>query len=118
MPGVGCLKARLLIADVTNTVLPATIGDDQPRPGTSIAHFTFVVFDHRSGSRAPIARPSMPGPRKPGQSGGGATLTATVRATPMARRAMAGVCMLAAYRSPRRIREKQTRTSAGQPSDQ
>ena len=105
MPGVGCLKGRLLIADVTNTVLPATTGDDQPRPGTSIAHLTLAVFDHRSGSRAPIARPSMPGPRNPGHSGGGgAAPTAIVRAAPRARRAMAGVCMEAGYRSPRQRR--------------
>src|SRR5687768_15026257 len=87
MPGVGSLKGRLLIADVTNTVLPATTGDDQPRPGTSIAHLTLAVFDHRSGRRTLKARPSMPGPRNPGHSGGGAIAAreAIVSAAPVRR---------------------------------
>src|SRR5580765_1673196 len=99
MPGVGCLKGRLLIAEVTNTVSPATIGDDQPRPGTSIAHLTLAVFDHRSGSRAPMARPSMPGPRNPGHSGGGAkpATAATVTPAPTAHRASHGIFTLAGY---------------------
>src|SRR6187401_3139924 len=94
MPGVGCLKGRLLIADVTNTVLPATTGDDHARPGTSIAHLTLVVFDHRSGSRAPRASPSMPGPRNPGHSGGGATaaMEATVSPTATSRRIVHRMC--------------------------
>src|SRR4249919_3172409 len=96
MPGVGCLKGRLLIADVTNTVFPATTGDDQPRPGTSIAHLTFVVFDHRSGSRAAMARPSMPGPRNPGHSGGGASAATVTTANPAPRawRANHRICTL------------------------
>src|SRR6187402_703659 len=99
MPGVGCLKGRLLIADVTNTVLPVTTGDDQPRPGTSITHLTLVVFDHRSARCAPMARPSMPGPRNPGHSGAGATAAtaATVSPAPANRRAIHFICTLAGY---------------------
>src|ERR1051326_8711437 len=56
MPGDGCLKGLPLMADVRNRVLPATIGDDQPRPGTSMTHLTFFVFDHVSGSFASSAK--------------------------------------------------------------
>src|SRR6188474_1364656 len=99
MPGVGCLNGRLLIADVTNTVLPETTGEDQPRPGTSIAHLTLVVFDHRSGRCAAIARPSMPGPRNPGHSGTGATAAtaAAISPAPATRRIIHGIRTLAAY---------------------
>src|SRR6187401_889242 len=99
MPGVGCLKGRLLIADVTNTVLPATTGDEHPRPGTSIAHLTLVVFDHRSGSRAPRASPSMPGPRNPGHSGGGtaAATAATMNPATTARRTIHRMCTVGGY---------------------
>src|SRR5688572_14137382 len=87
MPGLGSLNGRSLIADVTNTVLAATMGDDQPRPGTSTAHLTLTVFDHRSGSRASRARPSMPRPRNPGHSGGAdAFRAASVAAAPAASR--------------------------------
>src|ERR1051326_6573046 len=72
MPGDGCLKGLPLMADVRNRVLPATIGDDQPRPGTSMTHLTFFVFDHVSGSFASSASPLMSGPRNPGQAAGGA----------------------------------------------
>src|SRR5262245_29328933 len=108
MPGVGCLNGLLLIAEVTNTVLAATIGDDQPRPGTSIAHLMLTAFDQRSGRRAPMARPSMPGPRNPGHSGGGATVPVAARAKATeAARASPAVCMTAEYRRtphPRRPR--------------
>src|SRR5262245_11280698 len=99
MPGVGCLNGRPLIADVTKTVLPATTGDDQPRPGTSIAHLTLAVFDQRSGNFASIARPSMCGPRNPGHSASGATtaVVATINAAFTARRAIEDTCTLAAY---------------------
>src|SRR5436190_11824016 len=70
MPGDGCLNGLPLIADVRNTVVPATTGDDHPRPGTSIAHVTCSVFDHVSGSFASSARPLMPGPRNPGHDAG------------------------------------------------
>ena len=55
-PGVGLLERRLLTADVTNTVSPQTIGDDQPWPATGTAHLTCSVGDHRSGN----ARRSRP----------------------------------------------------------
>ena len=72
MPGDGYLNGLPLIADVRNTVVPATTGDDQPRPGTSIAQVTCSRFDHESGNVAPGANPLMPGPRNPGHDAGAA----------------------------------------------
>ena|SRR6187399_2562899 len=103
MPGDGCLNGLPVMADVRNTVDPATIGEDQPRPGTSMAHFTCSVFDQVSGNFASGASPLMPGPRKPGHEAGAiedndptdATRTKALRA---ARRTSKG--MLEAYRSP------------------
>src|SRR5215831_13252165 len=86
MPGDGCLNGRPLIAEVRKIVLPATTGEDQPRPGTSMAHFTCSVFDHVSGRLAPSAKPRMPGPRKPGHSAGTA---ASVAMAPIAQAAPA-----------------------------
>src|SRR4051795_12350125 len=62
MPGDACLKALALIAVVTKTRSPQTIGDDQPRPGTSAFHATLVVVDHVVGtlSIADTARPACP----------------------------------------------------------
>src|SRR3954470_20457395 len=62
MPGDACLNALALIAVVRNTWSPHTIGDDQPRPGTSAFHTTFVVVDHVVGSvsMAETARPACP----------------------------------------------------------
>ena len=34
---------------VRKMFLPATIGEDQPRPGMSVVHSTFSDFDHLSG---------------------------------------------------------------------
>src|SRR4029077_13643974 len=72
MPGEACLKAPGLTADVTITWSPQTIGDDQPRPGTSARQPTLIVVDHLTGSVsiADTARPD--GPRNCGQvrSGG------------------------------------------------
>src|SRR6187549_1367893 len=84
MPVDGCLNGLPLIADVTKTVLPTTIGDDQPCPGTSIDHFTCSVFDHVVGSAASGARPFIAGPRNPGHAGGDAAESdaATTRVRP------------------------------------
>src|SRR5687768_18611650 len=60
-------------------------GDDQPRPGTSMAHFTFSVLDHVRGSAGASATPLADGPRKPGQFEVGAADTeATAAIRPMA----------------------------------
>ena len=68
MPVDGALKAPLFTADVTNTRSRQTIGDDQPRPGTSATQATFSVVDHRMGRAADVsATPFPPGPRNWGQ---------------------------------------------------
>src|SRR6187455_535869 len=80
MPGDGCLNMPALIAVVTNTWSPQTIGDDHARPGISAAHATLIVVDHFVGSVATgeTARPD--GPRNCGQvlSGAGAAGTSVV----------------------------------------
>ena len=43
------MNGRPLIAEVTNTVSPHTIGDDQPCPAIGTAHLTFSLVDQRSG---------------------------------------------------------------------
>src|SRR5260221_5612198 len=93
MPGDGCLNAPAPTADVTVTWSPHTIGEDQPRPGTSTFHATLIVVDHVVGSvaMADTARPD--GPRNCGHvvSGGEGTaattpvtkrITGTARVTP------------------------------------
>src|SRR6185436_4907571 len=62
MPGDACLNSFELIAVVTKTWLPQTIGDDQPRPGTSAFQATLIVVDHFVGSvsTADTARPWWP----------------------------------------------------------
>jgi hypothetical protein len=37
------------VADVRNTLLPQTTGDDQPTPGMSVTHSTFSVVDQVEG---------------------------------------------------------------------
>jgi hypothetical protein len=37
------------VAEVRKTLLPQTIGDDQPTPGMSVAHSTFSVVDQLEG---------------------------------------------------------------------
>src|SRR4029079_17973635 len=81
MPGDGCLKAPGLTAEVTITWSPQTIGDDQPRPGTSARHATLIVVDHFVGSVSidETARPA--GPRNCGHTrsgGAGAAGTSVV----------------------------------------
>src|SRR3954454_8136458 len=67
MPGEACLKLPEVTAVVTIIWSPQTIGEDQPRPGTSARHPTLIVVDHLSGrpSIAETARPA--GPRNCGQ---------------------------------------------------
>src|SRR5688572_18828376 len=50
-----------------NTCSPQTIGDDQPRPATSIFQATFSFVLQRSGRFGLSATPSAPGPRNCGQ---------------------------------------------------
>jgi hypothetical protein len=54
------------MAEVTYTRPFQTIGDDQPRPGTSTAHLTRSVVDHRVGTFVSEERPLPVGPRKAG----------------------------------------------------
>ena len=57
---------------VRKTLLPLTIGEDQPRPGMSVVHSTFSDFDHFSG-RLELATAGLEeGPRKEGHSGSAA----------------------------------------------
>src|SRR5215471_17583554 len=84
MPGDACLNAPGLIALVTKIWLPQTIGDDQPRPGTSAFHATLIVVDQVVGSVsiAEIARPA--GPRNCGQTvsgGAGAVMRGVTRSS-------------------------------------
>ena len=67
VPNSGRLVASVgLAAVVRKTVSPATIGDDQPEPGTSTLHSTFSVVDHRTGNRSSSETGMPAGPRKPG----------------------------------------------------
>src|SRR5262249_31989588 len=50
-------------------LFPATIGEDQPRPGRVALHSMLVVFDHFSGSFELMDEGFDAGPRKPGHSG-------------------------------------------------
>src|SRR5690348_8052422 len=52
---------------VTNTRLLQTMGEDQPRPGTSTRHATFSLVLQCSGRFGLSATPSAPGPRNCGQ---------------------------------------------------
>src|SRR4029450_7384299 len=72
MPADAALNALALTAVVRNTRSPQTIGDDQPRPGTSATHATFSVVENVTGSVESSATPAPPGPRNCGQVGGGA----------------------------------------------
>src|SRR5689334_22763751 len=88
MPVEGALNAPALTAEVTNTRPPETIGEDQPRPGTSTDQATCSVADQRRGGAEPSAIPFPPGPRNCGQSVGGAgTASAAPASTAMAARA-------------------------------
>src|SRR5580700_8214141 len=61
--------------------LPATIGEDQPRPGRVAVHSILDVFDHLSGRLELMAEGLEEGPRKPGHSGSPAKAQATKRNT-------------------------------------
>jgi len=57
---------------VRKTLLPLTIGEDQPRPGMSAVHSTFSDFDHFSGSLELWAAGLEEGSRKEGHLGSAA----------------------------------------------
>src|SRR6185295_15985273 len=67
MPVDGCLNAPGLTVEVTITRSRHTIGDDQPRPGTSTFHATFFSADHRIGRLSISATPRPDAPRNRGQ---------------------------------------------------
>src|SRR5688572_14584675 len=70
MPVDGALNVPGLTAEVRNTRSRQTIGDDHPRPGTSMLQATLVVVDQFCGSVEPSATPPPSGPRNRGQSPG------------------------------------------------
>jgi len=66
---------------VTKILLPATIGEDQPRPGSGVAHSILEVFDHVSGKLELMADGLDEGPRNRGHSGSPAKAQAIERDT-------------------------------------
>jgi hypothetical protein len=58
-----------LVAVVRKTLPSAMMGDDQPRPGTSVFHSTFWVVDQWRGRWSLVEVGTAAGPRKPGQGG-------------------------------------------------
>src|SRR6185503_11768386 len=66
-PHDGCFIGLSLVAAVRNTRFPHTPGEDQPTPGTAVAHSTFSVFDQLTGRFGFSAIGFEPGPRKRGQ---------------------------------------------------
>src|SRR5262245_31994607 len=56
-----------LVAVVTRTRSPHTMGDDQPDPGISVFHATLEVELHSSGKSVSPEMPCPVGPRKRGQ---------------------------------------------------
>ena len=68
MPVEGALKAPGLTAVVTYTRSRQTMGDDQPRPGTSATQATLFLSDHCCGNLDSSATPAPPGPRNCGHS--------------------------------------------------
>jgi hypothetical protein len=67
MPVEGALNAPAFTAVVTYTLSPQTMGDDQPRPGTSAVHATLSVADQRVGRLEESATPAPFVPRNCGQ---------------------------------------------------
>src|SRR5262245_34185316 len=68
VPICGGFDFPSVVAVVTNTLSPVTMGDDHPRPGISCIHSTFSVFDQRSASRACAPTGFASGPRNCGQA--------------------------------------------------
>src|SRR5688500_109390 len=69
-PLVGFSVSMALTTLVTKTRSPATIGDDQPVPGTATRQAMFSVLLQCSGRLAPSAIPRPPGPRNCGHGDG------------------------------------------------
>src|SRR4029453_9536911 len=55
------------IEEVRKILLPHMIGDECPRPGIAVLHWTFFVWLHSSGRFFSIEMPLPPGPRHCGQ---------------------------------------------------
>ena len=68
VPVCGGFDLPSVVTVVRYTRPPVTMGEDQPRPGTSRAHSTFSVFDQRSASRASAPTGFESGPRNWGQT--------------------------------------------------
>src|ERR1035441_6062476 len=51
VPTCGCFALPSVVTVVRKMNLPATIGEDQPRPGRVAVHSMLDVFDHVSGRR-------------------------------------------------------------------
>ena len=91
MPVDGALNAPGLTAVVTKTRSRQTMGDDQPRPGTSTAQATFSVVDQvLAAASIRSATPDPPGPRNCGHSSGPAARIAGTSGNEQASRAAAG----------------------------
>jgi hypothetical protein len=71
------------VTGVRKMLLPATIGEDQPRPGSVAVHSIWEVFDHWSGRLELMAEGLEEGPRKPGHSGSPAKAQATRKSQAM-----------------------------------
>jgi hypothetical protein len=69
VPTCGCFALPSVVTVVRKIFFPATIGEDQPRPGIVAVHSILDVFDHLSGRLALTAEGLEEGPRKPGHSG-------------------------------------------------
>ncbi|HUQ70035.1 MAG TPA: hypothetical protein VM165_10955, partial [Planctomycetaceae bacterium] len=65
----GCFALPSVVTVVRKMFLPATIGEDQPRPGIAVVHSRLEVLDHLSGSLELLPYGFDNGPRKPGHSG-------------------------------------------------
>src|SRR5215216_2328573 len=85
MPVDGALNAPAFTAEVTNTRSPWTMGDDQPRPGSSVTQATLSLADQVTGRAAVSATAVPPGPRNCGQSAAPST-DGAARATKKAMR--------------------------------
>ena len=85
MPTCGCFALPSVVTVVRKMFLPATIGEDQPRPGRVAVHSILEVFDHLSGRLELMADGLEEGPRKPGHSGSAAKAQATKKSDAMTR---------------------------------
>src|SRR5262245_26460630 len=87
-------------------LLPATIGEDQPRPEREAVHSILEVFDHLMGRLELPAEGLDEGPRNPGHSGSPAKAQAITK-----RDAMTRCIILLNYKMPLRTAGRKSRIS-------